>query len=205
MPDQTIYDAAYRQEGLYWGAKPSAMCARVLEALPPTGEPRPRLLDLGCGEGRNAIYFAQQGYAVTGMDLSLPGLDKLARWAAHERLTVQMVHADIVHYRPEESYDAFFSTGTLHYLPPETRVACFAAYKAHTPVGGIHAISVFVRKPWISPAPDGEPGEHSFRSGELLGYYGDWEILWCTQEIFDCMSGGVPHQHCTDRVLAKKR
>ncbi len=205
MPDQTAYDAVYRQEALYWGAEPSAMCARVLAALPPRGDPRPRLLDLGCGEGRNAIFFAQQGYDVTGMDLSLPGLEKLSRWAVHEGLAMQTVHADIVTYRPQGSYKVIFSTGTLHYLPAEVRAECFSAYKAHTPIGGVHAMSVFVDKPWLPPPPDGEPTAHAFHSGELLGYYWDWEVLWCTEEVFDCASGGIPHQHCTDRILARRR
>lgn len=38
MPDDTAYDPVYRQEGYYWGLKPSAMCDRVL-ALQGTAQP----------------------------------------------------------------------------------------------------------------------------------------------------------------------
>lgn len=203
MPDETAYDAVYRQEAYYWGLKPSAMCDRVIALLPP--ERSARLIDLGCGEGRNAVHFARQGYEVTGMDLSQPGLEKTRRLATELGVRVTVIHADIIYYTLEFTYDVIFSTGALHYLPAEVRAARFADYKAHTAPGGLNTLSVFVEKPFIPPAPDEEPTiAHLYRSGELLGYYWDWEILWCTEEIFDCSSGGIPHRHCMDRVIARK-
>jgi len=63
---------------------------------------------------------------------------------------------------------------------------------------------VFVKKPFIKKAPDTTESENSFRSGELMGYYWDWEIMHCNEEIFDCMSGGVPHEHAVNRVIARR-
>jgi tellurite methyltransferase len=203
MPDRSGYDEVYRREDYYWGVRPSAMCDRVIALLPP-GRPV-RLIDLGCGEGRNAVYFARQGYEVVGMDLSQPGLDKTRRLAAETGVQVVTVHADIVHYALDATYDVVFSTGALHYMPAEVREARYADYKAHTAPGGLNTLSVFVQKPFIPPAPDGEPSvAHRYRSGELFGYFWDWEILWCTEEIFDCASGGIPHQHCINRLIARK-
>jgi len=57
------YDRRYNQEAYYWGLRPLLICYEVLKKLPPE---RPlRLLDIGCGEGRNAIFFARNGYEVT--------------------------------------------------------------------------------------------------------------------------------------------
>ena len=55
-----------------------------------------------------------------------------------------------------------------------------------------------------SPAPDSEPTAHSYRSGELLTYYWDWEILYFLEEIFDCTSSGVPHRHAVNRIVARQ-
>ena len=65
----TVYDERYGSGGYYWGKQPSAMCYRVLQILPP--DRSLKLLDIGCGEGRNAIFFARNGYQVTGFDLSM--------------------------------------------------------------------------------------------------------------------------------------
>ena len=42
-----------------------------------------------------------------------------------------------------------------------------------------------------------------YGSGELMGYYWDWEIVWCTEETFDYTSSGEPHRHAVNRVIAK--
>ena len=64
--------------------------------------------------------------------------------------------------------------------------------------------SVFVRKPFIAGAPDAESTAHVWLSGKLLTYYHDWRIEFCAEEIFDCMSSGVPHQHAVNRMVARK-
>ncbi|MFB3891238.1 MAG: class I SAM-dependent methyltransferase [Phycisphaerae bacterium] len=66
------YDREYAPRAYYWGKKPSLLCFKVLELMPPD---RPlRLLDIGCGEGRNAVFFARNGYDVTAFDLSPAGV-----------------------------------------------------------------------------------------------------------------------------------
>jgi len=203
MTTPNPHDDRYAGDEYYWGKAPSAMCDRVLSAMRPEPGQSLKLLDLGCGEGRNAVYFAQQGFEVFALDSSLPGLRKLERYAAEVGVSIHTIHADLLTYRLEDTLDVVFSTGVLHYLPPEVREERFADYKAHTAPGGLHAMSVFVRKPFIPPAPDGESTAHSYRSGELLGYYCDWEIAYCTEEVFDCMSSGVPHRHAVNRILAR--
>lgn len=65
-------------------------------------------------------------------------------------------------------------------------------------------LGVFVKKPFIEKAPDSEATAHKWISGELFTYYKDWEIEYCTVEIFNCMSSGVPHKHCIDNMTARK-
>jgi tellurite methyltransferase len=92
----------------------------------------------------------------------------------------------------------------LQYVPPDPREALFANHREFTSPGGLNVFSVFVRKPFIGPAPDAEATSHKWISGELFTYYRDWKIEFCTEEIFDCMSSGVPHQHAVNRVIARR-
>ena len=197
-----LYDERYRQPGYYWGRVPSQMCYRILQLLPPD---RPlRLLDIGCGEGRNAVFFARNGYQVTAFDVSVTGVEKTRRLASEAGVQVDVFTSDINSFRITEPFDILFSTGVLQYVPKEQRQELFANYQEHTCPGGLNVFSVFVRKPFIARAPDAERTSHVWLSGELLTYYHDWRIEFCAEEIFDCMSGGVPHEHAVNRMIAGK-
>jgi tellurite methyltransferase len=204
MNEKNSYDQRYAGQEFYWGKEPSAMCDRVIEIIRPSADFRPKLLDLGCGEGRNVVYFAQHGFEVVGFDLSLPGLEKTRRYAEEIGVHVETIHADIVGYELEDTYDVIFSTGTLHYLPPEVRSQRFQNYKDRTSPNGINALSVFVKKPFIPRAPDAEVTAYLYKSGELMSYYWDWEILYSVEKIFDCLSGGIPHKHAINRIIVRR-
>jgi tellurite methyltransferase len=198
------YDERYASKEYYWGKKPSLICDKVIEIIKPSAKFCPKLLDLGCGEGRNAVYFAKHGFNVVGLDSSAIGLKKTKRYAEDEGVQVKMIHGNINDYQLTETFDVIFSTGTLHFLSPKDRRRQFQHYKAHTSPKGINVISVFVRKPFIPRAPDFDKGTSPFRSGELMSYYWDWEIMYCAEEIFNCMSSGVAHKHVVDRIIARR-
>ncbi len=199
---RTPYDEKYAGEDYYWGFRPSRTCYKVLELMPPD---RPlRLLDVGCGEGRNAVFFARNGYQVTAFDLSATGVEKTKKYAERVGVRVRVFQADLNSYRLQEDYDIIFSTGVLQYVPPHLRKELLEDYKAHTTEGGLHVLSVFVRKPFIARAPDAEDTAHPWISGELFTHYHDWKIEYLTEEIFDCMSGGIPHRHAVNRIVARK-
>jgi len=203
----TDYDEVYAGPEYYWGKKPSATCDRVIEIFRSRLDSQPRLLDLGCGEGRDAVYFAKHGFDVTGVDTSAHGLEKTQRYAEEAGVAIKTVHADLIEYEPESEYDVIFSTGTLHNVPLEVRVECLERYKEATSASGINALGVFVKKPFIAQAPDFKERPAAWthwQSGELMGYYWDWEIMYSTEEIFDCMSSGVPHKHACNRLVARR-
>jgi len=175
---------------------------RVLELMPP--EQPLRLLDVGCGEAQNAVFFARNGYEVTAFDLSPVGIEKTRHMAAQAGVRVNAFEADIRTFRLEDDFDILFSSGTLHYLPESLRREVFDNYKEHTRPGGLNAFSAFVHKPFIPRSPDGDSTAHRYVSGELFTYYHDWRIEYCTEAIFDCMSSGVPHQHASNRMVARK-
>ncbi len=197
-----FYDRRYDQKDFYWGVKPSAICYRILDLIPP--DRGIKLLDIGCGEGRNAVFFAGKGYAVTAFDTSSVGVEKTKRLADKAQVQLDVFVADINEFRFSETFDVIFSTGVLQYIPMGIRSEILGNYRKFTSPNGIDALSVFVKKPFIAGAPDAESTSHSWISGELLTYYQDWRIEFTTEEIFDCMSSGIPHQHAISRVIARK-
>ncbi len=93
--DQTAWDERYAGPELVWGAGPNCFVAQELAALPPG-----RAIDLGTGEGRNAIWLAERGFAVTAVDFSQVGLARAAGLAADRGVSVDWVHADLLDYQP---------------------------------------------------------------------------------------------------------
>lgn len=197
-------DAAYARPELYWGREANTLCRHVCALVPPSGARGARAIDLGAGEGRDAVALARHGFQVTAVDISLPGLRKAAAWAATEGLELEIRQADILQLRLQDAYGLVYSSGTLNHLPAERRRATFDRWRAHTAPGGYHALNVFVEKPFIAPPPDWGPDEYFFRSGELLSLYWDWEVVYFEEEIFECTSSGVPHRHAMDTLIARR-
>ena len=196
------YDKKYESKDYYWGLRPSPLCFEILKLLPP--EKPLKVLDIGCGEGRNAVFLARNGYDVTAFDTSVTGLEKTRILAEKASVNIKTFNADIKEFRLKENFDIIFSTGVLHYIPEELRREIFENYKEFTNPGGLNVFSVFVKKPFIEKAPDAEPTACKWISGELFTYYHDWVIQHCTEEIFDCMSSRVAHKHASNRMIARK-
>ena len=200
---EPIHDERYARPGLYWGSKPSGLARdliRIARSLPRS--PR-TLVDLGCGEGRDTIYFARRGYQALGIDISSVGIRKAQRRASRLGVSVRFLVGDIRTYRLSRRVDVVFSSGTLNNIPGRIRRARFEHFKANTAPGGVNAMNADVPKPYI-PSQTMNPFASPFRSGELLGYYWDWQILDSGQVEFVSNSGGISHRKAMDVVIARK-
>ena len=89
-----------------------------------------RVLDLGCGNGRNALYFAAQGIKASGVDISPSAIRWAKEWAEKQNLEADFQVADIVALPFESGYfDAAVSHGVLDHVP--ISVARKAAEEVH--------------------------------------------------------------------------
>lgn len=196
------YNKKYDSKEYYWGEVPNDGCFEVMKLMPPTK--RLKLLDIGCGEGKDSVFFARNGYNVDAFDLSHKGIEKTKLLAKKANVEVNAFVANMNEYRLSENYDIIYSSGALHYIPDNLRQEIFYNYINHTNNGGIHVLNAFVKKSFIDKAPDDEDYAYSYKSGELFTYYNDFEILKCDEFIFNCMSSGVAHKHCMNILVAKK-
>ena len=94
--DSAEWDRRYAGRELVWTSEPNRFLVREAEGLPPG-----TALDLASGEGRNAVWLAERGWKVTGVDFSAVGLEKGAGLAAARGVDVEWVLADLLDYRPE--------------------------------------------------------------------------------------------------------
>ena len=112
--DQGQWDELYASTELVWTAEANRFVVEELAGLA-TG----RALDLGTGEGRNAIWLAERGWQVTAVDFSAVGLAKAAELAARRGVTgVRWVEADLREYQPGPAAFDLVLLAYVH-LPPD--------------------------------------------------------------------------------------
>jgi SAM-dependent methyltransferase len=81
-----------------------------------------RVLELGCGNGRNAVYLASQGCQVDAVDFSARAVDWARERAESAGATVRFQHRSIFDATfPAGSYDLVYDCGCFHHLPPHRR------------------------------------------------------------------------------------
>jgi len=164
-----------------------------------------RILEAGCGEGQNAVYLAQQGYAhVDAFDISENGIAKLRRICAAENVQLNAFVADLTQYQFDGSYDLIMCFGTLHFVEKDAWKAFLLRAKENTNVGGIHIMQIFTDT--VPPSADIVPFAVGLaKDGELKELYSDWEILQFKSYVFEDEHPNVPkHLHASNKLVARR-
>lgn len=130
MTDDVKYDRHYLDDPAACGAPFAELEAYCAAAEPGT------VLDLGCGQGRDALMFARAGHRVVGVDVSSVGIRQMRQAAESEDLDVEGVVADICTYRPAQRFDVVILDRVLHMLPTDARAAVLATAMDAVTAGG---------------------------------------------------------------------
>lgn len=166
-PDQVRWDARYRESGYFMGKKPVPLLVKNVGLLP-----KGRALDLAAGEGRNAVFLAQQGFEVDAVDISPVGLRKAEAFAAERGVEIETIVANLEEYDlGVERYDV---VANFYYLQRDLTAKIKRALKP----GGIVIYETFTVKHLEIPGARGPTKrEHCLEVGELKRMFEDFEIL----------------------------
>lgn len=82
-----------------------------------------KVLDVGCGQGRDALFIARLGHSVTAIDLSPSGISDLRKDAAAEGLDILAEVADVRTYTSRKRFNVIVIDRTLHMLAADERSA----------------------------------------------------------------------------------
>jgi SAM-dependent methyltransferase len=106
---QEVWEQQYRERERIWSGRANARLAEVASALVPG-----RALDLGCGEGADAVWLAEHGWQVTAVDISQTALDRAAE-DAHARNTLNRIDFQR-HELPDTFPDGEFDLVSAQFL-----------------------------------------------------------------------------------------
>lgn len=142
-----FWEDRYAQRSRVWSGRPNAALAELASALVPG-----RALDLGCGEGGDAVWLAQRDWRVTAVDISSTAIERGRAAAAAlpgvgER--IEWIAADLAEWQPAGAFDLV--TACFLQSPVEldrTRILRGAA-SAVVPGGSLLVVAHAAPPPWI--------------------------------------------------------
>ncbi|MGB5169620.1 MAG: class I SAM-dependent methyltransferase [Acidimicrobiia bacterium] len=133
---QDMWNDRYRESETVFGDEPNQFLVEIATKLD-----RGTALDLGCGQGRNALWLAERGFAVTGLDLSPVAIEQARARAAQLGLDATFESVDLLTWEPDGQEWDLVVLAYIH-LPEQMRRAVHAAaQRAVAPGGSIVVIA----------------------------------------------------------------
>lgn len=143
-PASQWWDSFYRDRAKpcpFFVASPDESLAQWVHA----GAIRPgRAVDLGCGNGRNAIFLARQGFSVYGVDTSQTAIDWARERAAEAGADLSLTHGNVFDWTPKPAaYDLVYDSGCFHHIPPHRRTRYVDLVTCALRPGGFFGLTCF--------------------------------------------------------------
>lgn len=132
------WDERYAGDAYLYGTEPNAFLAEQAGHLPTSGS----VLCLAEGEGRNAVFLAEQGHAVTAVDASANALAKARRLADDRGVHLETVVADLAGFDLGEAHWSGIVSIFAH-TPPALRAALHAEVARALVPGGVFLLEAY--------------------------------------------------------------
>lgn len=169
---QKIWDQKYAEQSYLFGKIPARSLAENYHFIPDNA----RVLDIGMGEGRNAVFLASKGYKVTGIDISPKAVQKAMKLADEYGVTIRSISRPIDDVNLDyQSFDAivcyyFYKEGLIKKIIPWLKKGGVLIFETYTT--SQKNVMGFNLQEY-----DGE----FIRPGELLKIFKDHEILFYSE------------------------
>jgi len=158
-----MWDERYSEPGFAYGTEPNDFLKAEHGRIPAGG----RVLCLAEGEGRNAVFLAEQGYEVTAMDLSKVGLRKAQQLADDKGVTITTQVADLADYAFEpNSWDSIVSIWA--HVPETIRQKIHTQIAQALKPNGVYLLEAYNYEQTKMDAVGGPPADQQDRFGSLI-------------------------------------
>lgn len=190
------WDARYRAHPDIWTMEPNAQLVEFASGLEPG-----RALDLGAGDGRNALWLATQGWDVTAIDVSAVALERAAQRAAAGGAQLRCVVADWKRHPWEDGEFELVVVSYMHTFPDERAWLFHRVSEALVPGGHLFTVGVVLDDHGRRGPPD---RERLYTPMGLLMSLSAFEVLRCQKHTYVQDHGSGPRE-VTDVVAVARR
>ena len=163
-----------------------------------------KILDVGCGDGRHALYFAGLGFQVDAFDISPNAISKIDYLKKKHNLNVNTYVCDVFGFEFKCKYDLVIMHGVLQFVERDKQPEMINLLKKHTEKNGYHIVALFTD---AEPVPEDlkDVMVGVFKEGEIKDYYSDWNIkMFESKKFSDEHENGVKHCHAMNKIIAMK-
>jgi SAM-dependent methyltransferase len=209
------FDSVYQANERYWWREPSRhslkpedypsslLAQQTLRVL--GGRPQGRALDIGAGEGSDAIRLALLGYEVDAVDVSAVAAEKIKHFATEAGVKVRVTVADAQRYKPDGLYDVVICNGVLHYVADKHSV--ISMMQQATCDVGINVISLWSTYTQVPECHEFVPIYSDAEDGLVTSRYQDWpkEFIYFERDKPEGAHSDLPpHRHSHIKFIARK-
>jgi SAM-dependent methyltransferase len=171
------------------------------------GRPPGRALDLGAGEGSDAIRLALLGYHVDAVEISSVAAAKIRAFAAAAGAGAQVnvTVADVAEFTPAAGYDVVICNGVLHYV--QAKEAVVTAMQQATVAGGLNVVSLWSSYSRVPDCHDRVPAMCDDEDGLVVKLYQCWpkELLYFERNKLETSHDDLPpHTHSHIKLIARR-
>lgn len=200
------WEKTYKGTECVWGKRPDALLQEYLEIIP-----EGKVLDLGLGEGRNALLFASRGYEVEGVDASHTAVCRCIEFAEEHDLKITAQVGDLREFAiPEGRYSLIIAAWVLNFFSKSEAEQIAAKMRKGLEPGGFVYLSVFnPHDPGYERATrESEPVDentfylssrglhmHYFTAEEVRSLFSDLETIHFSEGIHLDTGHAKPHYH----------
>jgi SAM-dependent methyltransferase len=209
------FDQTYTRYDRYWWREParyslepedypsSLLAQQTLRVL--ASRPQGRALDIGAGEGADAIRLALRGYAVDAVELSAVAAAKIEHFAEEANVEVNVTVTDVQNYTPDGLYDVVVCNGVLHYIEDKDLVV--SRMQEATCDGGINVISLWSDYTPVPECHEFVPVYSDAEDGVVTSRYKAWpkEFIYFERDKPEAAHSDLPpHRHSHIKFIARK-
>lgn len=194
------WDDRYADRQQLWSGQPNGALVAEVAGLTPG-----RVLDVGCGEGADAVWLARAGWDVTALDVSGVALERAAGHARDAGLTVRWVHAALTEAAlPPASFDLVSAQYPALLRTPDA--AAERALLAAVAPGGVLLLVHHAGMDSQQAHDSGfDPADYVWPSMVAALLNDDWEVEVDEQRPRVSPDGGAGAHHTDDLVLRARR
>ena len=194
------WDQRYTERERLWSGQPNGALVTEVDGLTPG-----RVLDVGCGEGADAVWLARGGWDVTALEVSGVALERAAGHARDAGVAVRWVHAGLAEARlAPASFDLVSAQYPALLRTPDA--AAERALLAAVAPGGV-LLLVHHAGMETQPPDDGgfDPADYVWPSMIAARLDDDWEVELNEERPRIAPDGGAGAHHSDDLVLRARR
>ncbi len=194
-----FWEKSYQNMDTSTFGKPSKEIVALADQLPQDA----KVLDVGCGEGRHAVFLASLGFRVDAIDISQKGIEKPKR-LADCGLEINAQVCDVSSFSSDNHYDLIIAHGVLQFMEVPKRDLAISKLKQLTKPGGYNVIAVFTNA--LEIPQDLKPHMVGvFKEEEICRYYDDWKTdMFEAYTFHDEHEGGIRHHHALNKAVFRK-